>query len=67
MIFLHLSLVVLYSGERPGMCPIILNDVDSVPGCVTQCEDDHDCLEMSHKCCYDGCGYTCQPPMPEGR
>ncbi|XP_052216814.1 waprin-Phi1-like [Dreissena polymorpha] len=44
-------------GEKPGVCPW--------PGggtCIQACYSDRDCPGVK-KCCYNGCGYTCQQPQ----
>lgn len=43
--------------DKPGECPI----VHSMGICVEQCTSDADCHAF-FKCCFNGCGHTCQPP-----
>nr|AOY33895.1 antistasin/WAP-like serine protease inhibitor [Stichopus monotuberculatus]AOY33896.1 antistasin/WAP-like serine protease inhibitor [Stichopus monotuberculatus] len=43
---------------HPGTCPALADD--AVGSCVNLCDNDADC-SSSHKCCSNGCGYTCAP------
>jgi WAP-type (Whey Acidic Protein) 'four-disulfide core' len=45
------------TGQKPGLCP--------PPGigiCVEACQSDDSC-PGAQKCCFNGCGHTCQNPI----
>ncbi|XP_062622150.1 uncharacterized protein LOC134283669 [Saccostrea cucullata] len=49
----------LYRGElKDGECPTLQSKGD----CLEECQMDSNCTG-SEKCCYNGCGYTCQKPV----
>ena len=58
MFFSHcLSLLLV---NKPGTCPSV--SVSSGPqDCETRCRDDAHC-RGEHKCCSNGCAFTCMPP-----
>ena len=43
---------------KPGQCP-----TPEVGSCVDACTQDNEC-PMDLKCCSNGCGHTCIPPVP---
>nr|XP_006131444.2 papilin-like isoform X5 [Pelodiscus sinensis] len=45
------------SAEKPGSCPTTTGGL-----CILGCNDDDDCAGRD-KCCSNGCGRTCQPPV----
>ena len=51
------KLVVLFSTAKPGQCPRL----DGVGICIRACSNDAEC-EGDLKCCFNGCGHTCQKP-----
>ncbi|XP_078000283.1 uncharacterized protein LOC144452853 isoform X2 [Glandiceps talaboti] len=46
---------------KPGECPFVRRD--SFGTCVEECSQDGDC-GRNLKCCSNGCGHTCTPPLP---
>ncbi|XP_067654530.1 uncharacterized protein [Haliotis asinina] len=46
--------------HKPGMCPAVTPA--TFGGCVTMCTGDSDC-PFDHKCCSNGCGQVCRPPL----
>jgi len=47
---------------RTGQCPVTSGG--DFGSCEEQCQSDSDC-EQPLKCCSNGCGNTCQQPVPE--
>ena len=59
-----LMLLLFFDGansfEKPGTCPETSGGI-----CILECESDDVC-PGEEKCCYNGCGHTCQrPEKPE--
>ena len=59
-----LMLLLFFNGansfEKPGTCPETSGGI-----CILECESDDFC-PGEEKCCYNGCGHTCQrPEKPE--
>ena len=52
-----LHLIVLFSIDKPGGCEV----PKGVGTCVSDCSSDDDCTGEL-KCCFNGCGQTCQTP-----
>ena len=51
---------ILTGQELFYSCPAVRDDTVGI--CVHECSLDRECLD-SKKCCYNGCGHTCQPPV----
>ncbi|XP_054900038.1 anosmin-1b isoform X1 [Poeciliopsis prolifica] len=47
--------------SRQGDCPPPQRATGFAAACVESCSLDHDC-PSSRKCCFNGCGHTCQAP-----
>ncbi|XP_071509299.1 anosmin-1-like isoform X2 [Diadema antillarum] len=47
------------SNDKIGACPASVQGFEQA--CVEECSHDEDC-QGSRKCCYNGCGRTCQKP-----
>ncbi|XP_061194365.1 uncharacterized protein LOC133202544 [Saccostrea echinata] len=53
----------IYRGEiKDGECPFIQNGTTRT--CLEECQMDINCTG-SDKCCYNGCGHTCQKPVED--
>jgi WAP-type (Whey Acidic Protein) 'four-disulfide core' len=46
------------TGQKPGLCP----PAKGSGLCVEACESDDSC-PGALKCCFNGCGHTCQLPL----
>lgn len=49
---------------KDGECPRVENSTVGI--CVKECQMDNNCTG-STKCCFNGCGHTCQQPQQPGK
>ncbi|PWA16735.1 hypothetical protein CCH79_00019554, partial [Gambusia affinis] len=54
--FLHSVLAA-----KQGSCPPPEGASEFAAACIESCDHDKEC-SMQKKCCFNGCGHTCQPP-----
>ena len=50
--------------DKEGYCPAPPNGTVGI--CGEFCTNDQDCTG-NYKCCSNGCGHTCVPPLPVGK
>jgi len=52
-------IIVSMTAVKEGMCPVLPTGTAGL--CEQECKDDSKC-DGRKKCCYNGCGKTCQDP-----